>query len=150
NGLITLAAHWREWGDPRLIVVVLRNDDLNMVTWEQRIIDGDPKFSGSQDLPPFEYADYARMLGLHGHRVARPEDIGPAWERALNADRPMLLEILADPSVPPLPPHVAGEQARSYLRALLHGDPQAREVIVATAREWWKARAGKRHAKTAD
>ena len=145
---ITLQAHWREWSDPRLIVMVLRNDDLNMVTWEQRATEGDPKFEDSQELPSFAYADYARLLGLHGERVDRPDQVAAAWERALNADRPTLLEMVTDPNVPPLPPHVEGKQQRSYLRALFHGDPQARQVVVATAREWWKARASKQHAES--
>jgi pyruvate dehydrogenase (quinone) len=148
NALITLAHHWREWRDPRVVVMVLRNDDLNMVTWEQRATAGDPKFDASQNLPPFAYADYARLLGLYGRRVDRAEDIGAAWEQALNADRPTLLEFVTDPTVPPLPPHVDSKQIRSYLRALLHGDPQARAVVIATARGWWKARTARQHAET--
>lgn len=123
--------------------MVLRNADLNMVTWEQGATAGDPKFQDSQNLPSFAYADYARLLGFYGHRIDRPEDVGAAWERALTADRPTLLEMATDPNVPPLPPHVDGKQLRSCLRALLHGDPQARDAVIATAREWWKARSAR-------
>jgi pyruvate dehydrogenase (quinone) len=117
--------------------MVLHNDDLNMVTWEQRVSAGDPKFEASQVLPKFPYADYAKLLGLHGIRVERPDDIAPAWESALAADRPTLLEMVTDPNVPPLPPHVSVKQVRHYLKALLRGDSQAREVVMATARETW-------------
>jgi pyruvate dehydrogenase (quinone) len=117
--------------------MVLHNGDLNMVTWEQRVNSGDPKFSASQDLPAFPFAEYARLLGLHGLRVERPEDVGPAWEQALSADRPMVLEMMTDPDVPPLPPHVKLNQAKHYARALLHGDPDARRVLLASLREVW-------------
>ena len=137
NGLITIAHHWKRWRDPRLVVLVLHNADLNMVSWEQRVSAGDPKFSASQDLPGFPYAGYARLLGLHGLLVDRPEDVAAAWEQALAADRPMLLEMLTDPDVPPLPPHVTRQQAMNYARALLHGDPDARGIVMASMREVW-------------
>src|SRR5690606_11752706 len=104
NALVTIAAHWKKWSDPRLVIMVLNNDDLNMVSWEQRISAGDPKFEISQDLPPFAYAEYARMLGLHGIRVDTPERVGPAWDEALAAGKPTLLEFVTDPNVPPVPP----------------------------------------------
>jgi pyruvate dehydrogenase (quinone) len=135
NALVTVAHRWKTWQDPRLVVMVLDNGDLNMVTWEQRATAGVPKFEDSQNLPAFPYADYARMLGLNGVRVDRPDAVGPAWDDALAADRPTLLHMVADPNVPPLPPHVSGKQARHYIKALLQGDPQAREVIVASFRE---------------
>jgi pyruvate dehydrogenase (quinone) len=137
NGLITIAYRYKQWRDPRLVVVVLNNSDLNMVTWEQRVSAGDRKFDDSQVLPKFPYADYARSLGLGGIRVTDPNAIGAAWDEALKADRPVLLEMVTDPNVPPLPPHVSPKQAKAYAKALAHGDPQAVEVIVATAKEWW-------------
>jgi pyruvate dehydrogenase (quinone) len=137
SALITVAHWWKQWRDPRLIVMVLNNSDLNMVTWEQRVSAGDPKFEASQGLPRFPYADYAKLLGLNGLRVERPQRIAAAWEGALEADRPTLLEMVTDPNVPPLPPHVSVKQLRDYLSALVHRDPQAIEVIKATAKEWW-------------
>ncbi len=136
NGLITLARDWPRWPRAPFVIMVLNNSDLNMVTWEQRAA-GDPKFEGSQVVPPFAYAEFARLLGLHGIRVDRPEQVGPAWDEALAADRPTLLEMVTDPDVPPLPPHVTRAQAKGYAKALLGGDPQAVKVMIATAREWW-------------
>jgi pyruvate dehydrogenase (quinone) len=147
NGLITIAHRYREWADPRLIVVVLNNSDLNMVTWEQRVSAGERKFDASQVLPQFPYAEYATSLGLGGIRVTEPAGIGPALDEALRAKRPVLLEMVTDPNVPPLPPHVTAKQAKSYAKALVHGDPQALDVVVATAKEWWDgvfARKGER------
>jgi pyruvate dehydrogenase (quinone) len=144
NGLITIAHRYKDWRDPRLLIVVLNNSDLNMVTWEQRTT-GDRKFNDSQVLPAFPYAEYARALGLGGIRVSQPVAIGPAFDEALHADRPTLLEMVTDSNVPPLPPHVSGKQGRAYAKALLHNDPQALEVVIATAKEWWDGISGGRH-----
>ena len=137
NALISLAAEWRRWSDPRLVIMVLNNRDLNMVTWEQRALGGDPKFEDSQVLPAFPHAEYARLLGLGGIRVDDPGQVGPAWEQALSADRPTLLEMVTDPNVPPLPPKPSTRQARNYLSALAKRDPDARGTVIATAKEWW-------------
>ena len=144
NGLITIAKVWREWGDPRLTVMVLNNGDLNQVTWEQRAMEGDPRYKPSQVVPDFPYAEYARLIGLGGIRVDRPEDIGPAWERAFVADRPTVLEMVTDPNVPPLPPHVSFEQAKAYLSALIQRDPDSLRMVTATAKEWWDGVSAKR------
>ncbi len=129
NELITIAKYHHRWSDQRLIVMVLNNRDLNQVTWEQRAMSGDPKFEGSQDLPDFPYASYAEMLGLRGIRVDAPEQVGPAWDAAFSADRPVVLEAVTDPEVPPLPPHITIEQAKALSSALIGGDPSAREII---------------------
>jgi len=137
NGLITVAHHWRRWSNPRLVVLVLNNGDLNMVTWEQRATEGEPKFSASQDLPDFSYAAYGRMLGLGGIRVDDPAQVGAAWEEALASPRPVVLEMIADANVPPVPPDVTAKQAKNYFSALLRRDPDAVQVAKQTAREWW-------------
>jgi pyruvate dehydrogenase (quinone) len=130
NGeLVTIAKYWQQWSDPRLVVLVLNNRDLNQVTWEQRVMEGDPKFEGSQDIPDFPYARYAEMIGLRGIKVERADGIGAAWDEALAADRPAVLEAVTDPSVPPLPPHVMPEQAKMLSQALFKGDPDAWDVI---------------------
>jgi len=133
--LITIAHYWRQWSDPRLIVMVLNNGDLNQVTWEQRAMAGDPKFEASQIVPDFPYARYAELLGLRGIRVDNPDQIGTAWDQALAADRPVLLEAITDPSVPPLPPHITFDQVKAYVSSLLHGDPDSSEIIKASAKQ---------------
>ena len=129
NALIDVARYHREWADQTLVICVLHNDDLNQVTWEQRVMSGDPKLEGSQDLPDFRYADYARLLGLHAVRVDRPEDVGAAWDECLAAGRPAVLEAITDPEVPPLPPHIRFEQATGLAKAIAGRDPNAREMI---------------------
>jgi pyruvate dehydrogenase (quinone) len=137
NGLITIAHQWRNWSDPRLVIMVLNNGDLNMVTWEQRIGAGEKKFEASQDLPTYPYAEQARLLGLHGIRVDRPDRVGPAWDEALAAGRPTVLEMVTDPNVPPVPPHVTAKQVKGYLSAVLKRDPDSVDMLIATAKEWW-------------
>ncbi len=101
NGLITISKYWKRWADPRLIVLVLNNRDLNQVTWELRAMSGDPKFESSQDVPDFPYAKYAELLGLKGIFVNDPDKVGSAWDEAFAADRPVVLEAYTDPDVPP-------------------------------------------------
>jgi pyruvate dehydrogenase (quinone) len=129
NCLITIANYWKEWSDPRLIVMVLANRDLNQVTWEQRIMAGDPKYEASQTVPKFAFANYAEMLGLRGIHVEDPDDIGPAWDRALASDRPVVYEAVTDPEVPTLPPHITFKQARNFTASMLKGDPDAPAMI---------------------
>lgn len=134
NGLVTISKYWKRWSNPTLVIMVLNNGDLNQVTWEQRVMVGDPEFTGSQELPDFPYARYAEMLGLQGIRVDKPEDLGSAWDTALSAGRPVLLEAVVDPKVPPIPPHIKFEQAVHYAKAILKGDPKDRGII----RQTWK------------
>jgi pyruvate dehydrogenase (quinone) len=133
--LITAVKYWKRWSNPKLIVCVLNNRDLNQVTWEQRVMQGDPKFEASQDVPDFPYARYAELIGFTGIRVETPQAIGPAWEQALASDRPVVLEAITDPNVPPLPPHITLEQAKAYVSALLKGDPDALGIIKRSFRE---------------
>jgi pyruvate dehydrogenase (quinone) len=130
NALIDIARYHQEWADQRLVICVLHNDDLNQVTWEQRVMEGDPKLEVSQDLPDFPYAEYARMLGLHGVRVDQPDQVAAAWDECLSAGRPALLEVITDPEVPPLPPHIRFEQAKGMAKAIARRDPNAREMIT--------------------
>jgi len=133
--LITVAKYWEQWADPRWICMVLNNGDLNQVTWEQRVINGDPKFSASQDIPSIPYHAFAEMIGLRGIYVDQDDMLGAAWDAALSADRPVVIEVKADPSVPPLPPHITMTQARAFGKALLQGDPEQGNVVINTARQ---------------
>jgi pyruvate dehydrogenase (quinone) len=129
NALIDVAKYWERWSDPRLIVLVLNNQDLNQVTWEQRVMEGDPKLEVSQNIPSFPFARYAEMLGFKGIRVDDPDDVADAWDEALAADRPVVYEAITDPEVPPLPPHIRFEQAKGIMQALYKGDPNRSRII---------------------
>ncbi|MGE0081796.1 MAG: thiamine pyrophosphate-requiring protein [Thiohalomonadaceae bacterium] len=134
--LVTVAKYWKRWRNPTLIIGVLNNRDLNQVTWEQRALAGDPKFSARQDLPDFPYARYAELLGLKGCCADKPEAVAPAWEKALAADRPCVVDMYVDPNVPPLPPHISFKQARTYMSALWKGDPDTADVLRRSASDF--------------
>ena len=132
NGLaamLTVKKYWKKWSDPRLIFMVLNNRDLNQVTWEMRIEAGNPKLPATQDLPDFPYASFAESIGLKGIRVDRPEDVGAAWDTALSADRPVLLEAYVSGDITTIPPHISFEEAKNYASALLKGDPDEGGII---------------------
>jgi pyruvate dehydrogenase (quinone) len=129
NALIDVARAWRRWPDPRLIVLVLNNRELNYVTWEQRVMEGEPKFPASQDIPDFPYARYAELLGLRGLRVDTPDAVAGTWDEALGADRPVVVEAVVDPNVPTVPPQLKPEQEEKLRRALADGDPEAAGVL---------------------
>ena len=133
--LITVSKYWQRWADPRLVVLVMNNRDLNQVTWEHRAMESSPKFSVSQDIPDVRYAEFAQSLGLDGRRIDSPDAVGSAWDEALAADRPFVIDAVVDPDVPPLPPHITFEQAASMTQALLKGDPDWRGVVRQSLRD---------------
>lgn len=133
--LITVAKYWRDWPDHRWIVCVFNNEDLNQVTWEQRVMNGDPKFEASQKIPNVPYSRFAEMIGLRGMYVDDPSMLASAWRQALASDVPVVLEVKTDPEVPPLPPHITFKQAKAFSTTLLKGDPDEVGVIKGTARQ---------------
>jgi pyruvate dehydrogenase (quinone) len=135
NELITVAKYWKGWSNSQLVVLVLNNQDLNQVTWEQRALMGDPMYPATQSIPDFPYARFAGLIGLAGIRVDEPDAVGPAWEDALAAGRPAVLEAVVDPEVPPLPPHITFEQAKHFAQAALHGDPRRGQMIRQSFRQ---------------
>jgi pyruvate dehydrogenase (quinone) len=128
--LLTIKRYAELWSDPRLVVAVLHNNDLNQVTWEMRAMQGAPKFAESQTLPDMSYADFARSIGLGAHTVTAPDDLAGAWDAALSADRPTVLDVHCDPDVPPIPPHSTFEQVKDAAKALLSGDEDRWGVLM--------------------
>jgi pyruvate dehydrogenase (quinone) len=133
--LITVAKYWREWANPTWVCCVFNNQDLNQVTWEQRVQEGDPKFDASQQLPNVPYHKFAELIGLKGIYVDNPDHLGAAWQEALASPIPVVLEVKTDPNVPPLPPHITLEQAKKFTSTLLKGDPEEGSVLLNTAKE---------------
>jgi len=122
--MLTAAKYYKTWADPRLVVLVLNNEDLNQVTWEQRVMEGDPAFKASQDIPYLDYAAYAELIGLRGIKLTASSEIEGAWREALSADRPVIISALSDPNEPPLPPHITFEQAKAFASSVL-ADPSS-------------------------
>ncbi len=133
--LITVAKYWKKWENPTWIVCVFNNEDLNQVTWEQRVMEGDPKFVASQEIPNVPYHKFAELIGLKGLYVDDPENVAAAWEEALAARLPVVLEFKTDPEVPPLPPHISFEQMRNFTSMLVKGDEREGNILKDTARQ---------------
>jgi len=129
NGLITAAKYYKRWSDPRLIIAVLNNRDLNMVSWELRALGGSPKVAATQDLPDIDYAAQGKLLGLMGLTVGGPQDVGGVWDRALAADRPVVIDVKADPNVIALPPHASFEQTKNFIDPVARGDSDRGAII---------------------
>jgi pyruvate dehydrogenase (quinone) len=133
--LITVAKYWREWSNPKWVVCVFNNQDLNQVTWEQRVMEGDPKFNATQQIPDVPYHRFGELIGLRGIYVDNPDRLAMAWEEALASDRPVVLEVKTDPEVPPLPPHITLKQAKNFTEAVLSGDPNEGSMLLGAAKE---------------
>jgi pyruvate dehydrogenase (quinone) len=134
NVMITISKYWKEWSDPRLIVMVLNNRDLNQVTWEERIQLGAGKTESTQSIPDFPYHKYAELVGLKGIFVDDPDQLGAAWDEALAADRPVILECYTDPNVPPLPPHITLKDAKNFM-VMTASEPELGSVLKNSAKQ---------------
>jgi pyruvate dehydrogenase (quinone) len=134
NVMITISKYWKKWSNPRLIVLVLNNRDLNQVTWEERISLGSGKTESTQSIPDFPYHRYAELIGLKGIFVDHPDKVGAAWDEALAADRPVILEAYTDPNVPPLPPHITLKDAKNFMM-MMRDEPELGSVLKNTAKE---------------
>lgn len=132
--LMTIRRYHRLWADPRLVVCVFHNNDLAHVTWELRAMGGAPKFEESQNLPEVSYADVATTMGIRSITVDDPDQLGPAWDAALAADEPVLLDVHTDPEVPPIPPHATYEQMKATAEAIVKGDPNGWHLFAEIAK----------------
>jgi pyruvate dehydrogenase (quinone) len=133
--LITVSKYWREWQSPKWIACVWNNEDLNQVTWEQRVQEGDPKFNATQQIPNVPYHKFAELIGLKGIYVDDPARMGAAWDDALAANMPVVIEVKTDPEVPPLPPHITLAEAKNFATMLIEGDPREGHLLADTARQ---------------
>jgi pyruvate dehydrogenase (quinone) len=138
NVMITVKKYWRSWATPHFIVLVLNNRDLNQVTWEERVQLGEGKTESTQTVPNFPYARYADLLGLQGIYVDKPEQLGTAWDDALRASRPVILEVCTDPNVPPLPPHITLKDAKNFM-SMLPKEPEVGSVLKNSFKEIFAA-----------
>jgi len=142
--LITVAKYWRTWRNPKWICCVWNNEDLNQVTWEQRVMAGFPRYEATQDVPNVPYHRFAELIGLKGIYVDDPARMGAAWDEALAADRPVVLECVTDPNVAPLPPHITAKEAKNFLK-MASSEPELGSVVANTVKQLL---AGVLHGKT--
>ncbi len=132
---IAVAKYWREWPNPAWICAVWNNEDLNQVTWEQRVMEGDPRFNASQNIPNVPYHRFAELIGLKGINIHESGGVARAWEEALRSHGPVVPQLKTDPNVPPLPPHITLEQGKHFASALLKVDPEESCIIAGAAKQ---------------
>ncbi len=123
NEMITVKRYADRLGGSPLIFCVFNNQDLNQVTWEQRALSGDPKYLGSQYIPDVPYHKWAQLLGLTGVYCDDQSRVGAAWDEALTAKGPVVLEFKVDQEVAPMPPHIMFEQGKKAAQAAMR-DPE--------------------------
>jgi pyruvate dehydrogenase (quinone) len=133
--LITVSKYWKGWSNPKWICCVWNNEDLNQVTWEQRVMEGNPKFDATQQIPDVPYHKFAELIGLRGIFCDEPDQVGAAWDQALASERPVVLEFKTDPEVPPLPSHISLENAKRFATTIIKGDPREGAMIAGAARQ---------------
>ena len=133
--LITAAKYHHKWPNQTFIVCVLDNCDLNQVTWEQRVMNGNPKAEITQELPDVPFHEFAKLIGFEGIYVDDPDEIGAAWDQALAAGRPCVLNVKTDPEVPPLPPHITFTQAKAFMTAAVQGDPDEGNMLKGSIKQ---------------
>ena len=134
NVMITVSKYWKQWSDPRFVIMVLNNRDLNQVTWEERVASGVGKTESTQSIPDLPYHKYAELLGLHGIFVNDPDKLAAGWEEALSCGKPCVLEVYADPNVPPLPPHISLQDAKNFMTSMAT-EPELGSVLKNTVKE---------------
>lgn len=98
-------------------------------------MEGNPKAEMTQRVPDVPYHKFAELIGLKGIFVDDPERLSPAWEEALSAGRPCVLEVKTDPEVPPLPPHIKFEQAKAFMTSAMKGDPNETGMLAGAAKQ---------------
>ncbi|MEQ8822057.1 MAG: thiamine pyrophosphate-requiring protein [Sumerlaeia bacterium] len=136
--LVTLAKYWKQWDDPRFVILVLNNRDLSQVSWEQRVMEGHPRVDTTQVIPDISYSKYAELLGFKGIYLDNKDDIAGAWHEAFHADRPTLIEAFVDPDVQTIPPHIKFEQVKSFASALLQGDSRQKGIVMQSVKAMWE------------
>ncbi len=133
--LITVSKYMHRWSNKTWICCVFNNEDLNQVTWEQRVMEGNPKFEASQTIPNVPYHKFAELIGLKGIYVDDPQRMGAAWDEALASSVPVVLEVKQRPRGA-----AAARRSSPPAGTELHvdagqGRPQERHLLVDTARQ---------------
>jgi pyruvate dehydrogenase (quinone)/pyruvate oxidase len=108
-------------------VVVVKNNSLGMIKWEQMVFLGNPEFAC--DLHPIDYAAFARACGAAGFSVDDPSRCGAVLDEALAHPGPALVEATVDPHVPPMPANITVEQAAKFTESLLKGQPASGKIL---------------------
>jgi pyruvate dehydrogenase (quinone)/pyruvate oxidase len=116
-----------------IVVVLIKNNTLGMIKWEQMVFLGNPEYGC--DLQNPDFAQFASACGGLGWTVEKPEDIRPTLERAILSNRPSLVEVVVDPFEPPMPPKVSAKQTLHLAEALVKGEPHRGRIALTLFRD---------------
>ena len=109
-------------------VVVVKNNSLGMIKWEQMVFLGNPEYGC--DLHPIDFAAFARACGAPGYTVDDPKQCGAVLDQALAADGPVIVDAIVDPFTPPMPPKVTVEQTARFAQSLMKGQPNRDKIAL--------------------
>lgn len=116
-----------------IVVVIVKNDVLGQIKWEQIVFLGNPEYG--VELQPIDFVKFAEACGGLGLRVTKGEELRPAFQAALSAGKPALVEVVVDPNEPPMPPKVELKQAMHFAEALAKGQPNGGRIATTLFRD---------------
>jgi pyruvate dehydrogenase (quinone) len=109
-------------------VVVVKNNTLGMIKWEQMVFLGNPEYGC--ELSPIDFVKVAEACGGTGFRIEDPAECGAVLDRALSTPGPVLVEAVVDPFEPPLPARITLDQAAKFARSLARGEPNREKIAL--------------------
>ena len=112
-----------------IIVVVIKNNTLGQIKWEQMVFLGNPEYG--VDLQPIDFVKFAEACGAVGFRIDDPKQCGSILDMALasNSSGPVVIEAVVDPFEAPMPPKVTLDQATKFAESLMRGEPNRKEIV---------------------
>ena len=114
-------------------VVVIKNNTLGQIKWEQMVFEGNPEFG--VDLQPIDFAGVAMNCGAAGFTIERPEEAEATLSRALAHEGPVVIQAVVDPNEPPMPGNVNTDQFLKFSQALLKGQKDGWKILKTVAKD---------------
>jgi pyruvate dehydrogenase (quinone) len=111
----------------QVCVVVIKNNVLGQIKWEQMILEGNPEFG--VELQPIDFAMVATACGAKGFTIERPEEAESVLREALAHPGPTVVQAVVDPNEPPMPGKITTEQALHFAKALVRGQKDALKIV---------------------
>jgi pyruvate dehydrogenase (quinone) len=119
--------------DMNVKVVIIKNNVLGQIKWEQIVMEGEPEFG--VELQPIDFAGYALNCGAAGFTIERPQDAESVLRSALAHRGPAVIQAVVDPNEPPMPGQVTTEQAIKFGEALIKGQKDAGKIIKTVVKD---------------
>jgi pyruvate dehydrogenase (quinone)/pyruvate oxidase len=107
-------------------VVILKNNTLGMIRWEQMAFLGNPEFG--VEFTPIDFVRFAEACGGKGYSIREPSEVGSVLHEAMAQKIPTIIEAYVDPFDPPMPPKVEMEFVRKLAESFAKGQPYATRI----------------------